>query len=73
VSLFSPPIKLLAKCARWRAVPQSWFLENTCQQIRDAPREENRRGEREKLRPGVKIEQEEEGERKKDAHDDGAD
>lgn len=55
MSLFSPPVKLLAKRARWRAVLQSWFLENTCQQIRDAPREKNRRREREKLRPGVKI------------------
>jgi hypothetical protein len=71
--LFFSPVKLLAKRARWRAVLQSWFLENTCQQIRDAPCEEDRRGEGEELWPGVKIEQEEEGERKKDAHDDGAD
>ena len=72
-SLFSSPVELLAKRARWRAVLQSWFLENTCQQIGDAPREENRSGEGEKLRPGVKIEQEEEGQRKEHAHDDRAD
>jgi hypothetical protein len=72
-SLFPPAIKLLAKRGRWRAVLQSWFLEDACQQIRDPPRQKNRRREREKLRPGMKIEQEEESERKKDAHDDGAD
>ena len=71
--LFAPAIKLLAKRGRRCSVLQSRFLENACQQIRDAPRQKDRRRKREKLRPGVEIQQEEEGEREKDAHDDGAD
>ena len=63
----------LAKRTGWRTVLQSRLLENARQQIRDAPRQKNRRGQREKLRPGMEIEQEEKAEREKDAHDDGAD